>query len=396
MEGRTMIELKERRLDRAEILKRAAGLIPAFRERAAQCEKLRRLPDNSVADLIDTKLLRVCQPARFGGSEIDWSVLCEMSIEMARGDGSQAWVANVYAEHPYVVAMFADEVQHEVWDDNPDMLISASLLPVGGRVEKVDGGYRLTGKWPFASGVDHAGWAIVGEGGETEDGQRDHLLFLIPRADFTIADDWFTVGMTGTGSASVVLDGTFVPMHRTIRARDILAGTTPGARINTAPLFRMPLMGFAQSALAAVPVGAALGMVDDFRTFVRAKGKATSPAPGPIVGLELLQARFAESAAEIHAASLLLVETSRRNMNKLADGIALTDADAALTMRDTGYAMLLAKRASTRVFEATGAHGTYLSTPIQRGFRDVEVAGNHGSLAWDRSAMRYAQSAFKD
>jgi hypothetical protein len=83
-------------------------------------------------------------------------------------------------------------------------------------------------------------------------------------------------------------------------------------------------------------------------------------------------------------------------MNRLADGIALTDADAALTMRDSGYALLLAKRASTRVFEATGAHGTYLSTPIQRGFRDVEVAGNHGSLAWDRSAMRYAQSALKD
>jgi 3-hydroxy-9,10-secoandrosta-1,3,5(10)-triene-9,17-dione monooxygenase len=392
MEDRAMIELKERRLDRAEILKRAGSLIPAFRERAAHCEALRRVPDNSVADLIDTKLLRVCQPARFGGGELGWDILCEMSIEMARGDGSQAWVANVYAEHPYLVAMFEDRAQHEVWDDNADMLISASLLPVGGRVEKVDGGYRLTGKWPFASGVHHAGWAIVGEAGEAADGQRDHLLFLIPRADFAIDDDWFTVGMSGTGSASVVLDATFVPSHRTIRARDILAGTTPGARINKAPLYRMPLMGFAQTALAAVPIGTALGMVDDFKSFIRAKSKALPP----VLGLELLQARFAESAAELHAASMLLVEASRRNMDKLANGGALTDADAALTMRDSGYALLLAKRASARVFEATGAHGTYLSTPIQRGFRDVEVAGNHGSLAWDRSAMRYAQSALRD
>jgi 3-hydroxy-9,10-secoandrosta-1,3,5(10)-triene-9,17-dione monooxygenase len=392
MEERAMIESKERLLDRAEILKRAGGLIAPFRERSAHCERMRRVPDNTIADLIDTKLLRICQPARFGGSELGWDILCEMSIEMGRGDGSQAWVANVYAEHPYLIAMFEDEAQHEVWDDNPDMLISASLLPVGGRVEKVDGGYRLTGKWPFASGVHHAGWAIIGEGGETADGQRDHLLFLIPRANFAIDDDWFTVGMTGTGSASVVVDGTFVPSHRTIRAKDILAGTTPGARINKAPLFRMPLMGFAQTALAAVPIGAALGMVDDFKGIIRAKSKA----PPPITGLELLQARFAESAVEIHAASMLLVEASRRNMNKLADGATLSEADAAMTMRDSGYALLLAKRASRRVFEATGAHGTYLSTPIQRGFRDVEVAGNHGSLAWDRSAIRYAQSVFKD
>lgn len=387
-----MIELQARRLDRAEIVKRAGGLIPSFRERAAQGEKLRRVPDNTIADLIDTKLLRICQPARFGGSEVGWDILCEMSIEMARGDGSQAWVANVYAEHPYIVAMFQDDAQHEVWDDNPDILISASLLPVGGRTEKVDGGYRLTGKWPFASGIHHAGWAIIGEMAEVEDGERDHLLFLIPRKDFAIDDDWFTVGMSGTGSASVVLDATFVPSHRTIRAKDILAGMTPGSRLNNAPLYRMPLVGFAQTALAAVPIGTALGMVDDFKSLVRAKGKARPP----IAGLELLHARFAESAAEIHAASMLLVEASRRNMNKLADGVALTEADAAVTMRDSGYALLLAKRASTRVFEATGAHGTYLSTPIQRGFRDVEVAGNHGSLAWDRSAMRYAQATLKD
>jgi alkylation response protein AidB-like acyl-CoA dehydrogenase len=390
MEDRIMIELKERRLDRAEILKRAGRLIPAFRERAAQCEILRFVPDDTIADLIDTKLLRICQPARFGGSELGWEILCEMSIEMARGDGSQAWVANVYAEHPYIVAMFADEAQHEVWDDNGDVLIAASLLPVGGRVEKVDGGYRLSGKWPFASGIHHAGWAIVGEIGEIG-GQRDHLLHLIPREDFAIDDDWFTVGMTGTGSASVVLDGTFVPAHRVIQAADILAGTTPGARINKAPLYRMPVMGFAQTALAAVPIGVALSMVDDFKDFIRAKSKSSAPA----IELELLHARFSESAAEAHAASMLVVEASRRNMNKLAAGIALADEDAAQTMRDSGYALLLAKRASTRVFEATGAHGTYLSTPIQRGFRDVAVAGNHGSLAWDRSAMRYARAALK-
>jgi alkylation response protein AidB-like acyl-CoA dehydrogenase len=390
MEAR-MIELQERRLDRAEILKRAAAIVPALRERAARCEKLRRVPDETIADLIDSKLLRICQPARFGGAEHGWDMLVEMSIAMARGDGSQAWVANVYGEHPYIVGMFEDQAQHEVWDDNGDALIAASLLPLGNKTEKVDGGYRLTGKWPFASGIHHADWAIVGELGDVGDGNRDHLLFLVPKADFAIDDDWFTVGMTGTGSASVALDTKFVPAHRVIRGSDILAGTTPGAGVNMGPLYRMPLIGFAQTALAAVPIGVAIGMVDDFKNFIRGKSKG----PAPVAGMELLHARLSESAAEVHAASMLLVDASRRNMNRLADGVALVEADAATTMRDSGYALLLAKRAATRIFEATGAHGTYLSTPIQRSFRDVEVAGNHGSLAWERSALRYAQTALK-
>ena len=391
MEAR-VIELHELCLDRAEILKRAAALVPAMRERAAHCEELRRLPEETIADLIDSKLLRICQPARFGGAEQGWDTLVEMSIEMARGDGSQAWVANVYAEHPYIVGMFENQAQHEVWDDNRDTLICASLLPVGGRAERVDGGYRLTGKWPFASGVHHAHWAIIGELGDVGGGQRDHLLFLIPRANFAVDDDWFTVGMTGTGSASVVLDNAFVPAHRVIRGTDILAGATPGTRINTNPIYRMPLIGFAQTALAAVPIGVAIGMVDDFKHFIRGKSRG----PAPVLGIELLHARLSESSAEVHAASMLLLDASRRNMNKLADAVALVEADAATTMRDSGYALLLAKRAAARIFEATGAHGTNLSTPIQRGFRDVEVAGNHGSLTWERSALRYAQAALKN
>ena len=386
-----MIELQERRLDRTAILKRTAALVPALRERGARCETLRRVPDETIADLIDSKLLRICQPARFGGSEQGWDMLCEMSIEMAQGDGSQAWVANVYAEHPYLVAMFPDEAQHDVWRDDGDALIAASLLPVGGRVETVEGGYRLTGKWPYASGVFHARWAIIGEVGEVGNGRRDHLLFLVPRADFTIDDDWFTVGMAGTGSASVVLDRIFVPAHRSISGTDILAGATPGARTNVGALYRMPLMGFAQTGLAAVPVGIALGMVEDFKTHIRAKSRG----PAPVAGLELLQARLGESAAELHAATMLVVEAARRNMKKLAGGTALDDHDGALTMRDSGYALVLAKRAARRVFEATGAHGTHLSIAMQRGFRDIEVAGNHGSLAWDRSALRYAQAVLK-
>lgn len=368
------------RLDRAQVLERSGALVPVLRERAQAGEKLRRVPDETIADLIQSGLLRICQPARFGGSELGWDVLCESSIALARGDGSQAWVGNIYGEHPYIAALFEDEAQHELWDGDPDVLICASLIPQGNRAEKVPGGFRLTGRWSFASGVHHAKWIILGEipGGGTD--RADGFLFLVPSTQYRIDDDWHTVGMAGTGSASVVLEDVFVPAHRALAMRDINAGAAPGARRNTAPLYRMPVLGYAQLALAAVPIGAASGMVDDFAAFLRGR-----PAS------ELLHERLSEAAAETHAATLVLMDCARDIMARLTAGGTLGEADAARSGRDGAYAVRLARQAVTRLFEVTGGHGLYLSGPMQRAFRDVLGAAAHGSLGWQRPAVRYAQ-----
>lgn len=367
--------------DQAALLDRATALVPILRDRAAQGEKLRRVPDETIADLIDSKLLRICQPARFGGSELDWVAICEISIVLARGDCSQAWVANVYAEHAYLIALFADEAQQEVWAPNADTLVAASIVPHRNPIKRVSGGWRLSGRWSFASGLHHASWAVVANLIDGTDGRPDHLNFLIPAADYGIDDDWFTMGMAGTGSATIVLDEIFVPDHRAIANSDIMAGRAPGAEVNTGPLYRMPLLGFAQTALCSVPVGTALGMVGDFTANI---------GSGP--GGEIVSEQVSEAAAETRAATLLLFDSARRNMEKLNAGMTLGEADAALTLRDSAYAMRLAKCAATRLFELSGGRGQYLSAPIQRAFRDVQTCASHGSLNWPRSALRYARS----
>jgi alkylation response protein AidB-like acyl-CoA dehydrogenase len=374
------------RLNRTETLARARKLAPILREHAAQGEKLRRVPDNTVADLIDSGLLGLLRPARFGGSELSWDVLCEASIELGQGDGSQAWVANVYGHHPMFVALFEDAAQHDVWGPDPNALICASIVPPGNKVEAASGGFRLSGRWSFASGVHHAHWLILGDivGGDP----KDHRLFLLPRGDYGIDDDWHTLGMAGTGSASVVVDNAFVPAHRIVSMREINAGQAPGARINKAPLYRMPLLGFAQLALAAVPVGVALGMVGDFRRFVA--GRSDSAAAS---GVELLLERFAEAAAETRSAELLLIDTTRQNSVKLEAGLALDESDAARSVRDGGYAVMVSRRAAMRLFEVTGGRGLHLSQPLQRAFRDVLGASAHGSLGWQRNALAYARYA---
>ena len=374
-------------MTREDILARAAGLVPVLRERAAQAESLRRMPDETVADLVAAGLTRTSQPARFGGFELGWDVICEASMMLGRGDASQAWVANVYAEHAFMVALFPDQAQREVWDANPEALVSASISPVGNRVETVAGGHVLDGRWPFASGVDHSDWTIVGDLVREGDALPRHLFFLVPKADREVVDDWRTAGMVGTGSMSVNLKRLFVPAHRTLANDDVAAGAAPGAEINRHYLYRMPIFGFSNLALASVPVGVAEAMIDEFAGFV-ARRAARNPAPP---ALEALHIRLAEAAAEARAARLLILDIARANMEKLASGIRLDAADGTRGMQQGAYACVLARRAAARLFEASGAHGIYLSNVMQRAFRDIYASTVHAGLNWDRSALHYGQ-----
>lgn len=382
------------RLDPDQVRNLAEKLRPALRDRAAEGERLRRVPDRTIDDLVGSKLLRICQPARFGGGEQTWDALVEMGLALGPGDGSQAWVVMVYAAMAQMTALFEDQAQHDVWDKDPDAIIAGSLVPCGNRADKVDGGYRLSGKWQFASGVHHAAWTIVGEMADIGEGRREHLYWLVPAAEYRIDDDWHTAGLAGTGSASVVLDQVFVPKHRALCNRDVSIGQSPGTRVNRGPLYRMPLFGFAQQSLASVAIGVACGMVDDFRNHILARS-AARPGAAPAAGMELLGSRLAESAAGTRAASLLLTDAARNVMRRLDAGAALGESDAAHSLRDSGYAVMLAKRAATLMFEASGGQGVFLASPMQRAFRDVHAAANHASLGWDRSALRYGQFALR-
>ena len=166
--------------DLAALLEQAEGLIPVFQEHAAQGEKLRRMPDETIEALAPLGIVRMCQPARFGGSELDWRDLSEVTLVMARGDCSQAWVANIYAQHVYLVALFPDEAQQDVWGPTPGAHITASVVPHQNPIRQVSGGWRLTGRWSFASGAHHADWIAVANDIETPDGKPDYLYFLLP------------------------------------------------------------------------------------------------------------------------------------------------------------------------------------------------------------------------
>lgn len=370
-----------------QIVARARDLAPVLRSRSARAEELRRVPDETVADLVSAGLTRIVQPSRHGGFDMGWDVLCESSMALAKGCGSQGWVGNIFAEHNFLIGLFPDAAQQDAWGGNPDALASSSFIPRGNRVEAVDGGYALSGRWPFQSGVHHTGWSVVGELVPGDGGPPEHRFFLVPAEDRTIVDDWHTIGMAGTGSCTVALENAFVPAHRTLPNRLVVAGAAPGAELNTAPVFRMPMMGFSQLALASVVVGIADSMTDDFDDYVAERVSGSRLRPG----MEALPARLSESVAETRAARLLVLDAARANMEKLERGDRLDATDQAVSRRDGAFAVRLARRAAERLFEATGGHGVYTGGHMQRSYRDVLAAGAHAGLSWDAAAVGYGK-----
>jgi 3-hydroxy-9,10-secoandrosta-1,3,5(10)-triene-9,17-dione monooxygenase len=151
----------ERAAEAACFLAAIDALLPELRSRAAEVEQRGMVPNDIIRSLTAAGVFRALQPRQWGGWELDFATYYEGMIRLASACTSTGWVASVVGVHPWHAALFAPEAQHELWGDNPDAMMSTSLAPVG-QVERMDGGYRLTGRWPFSSGVDHCGWVVLG------------------------------------------------------------------------------------------------------------------------------------------------------------------------------------------------------------------------------------------
>src|SRR3954452_23428314 len=163
-----------------ELLARAEALVPVLRERANHTEELRRLPEETIEDLHRTGLFRILQPRRVGGSELPFRSIVELVSTIGKGDGSPAWVLATLAAHHWLLGMWPKEAQDEIWGQSPDNLIGSALIFPRGRARRVPGGYRVSGRWPFSSGVDPAAWNMLGAIMHDEDtGVAQPRIFLV-------------------------------------------------------------------------------------------------------------------------------------------------------------------------------------------------------------------------
>ncbi len=378
-----------------EILQRAEGLLPALRARAPEAEKLRRLPDATVRDLFATGMMRILQPKRYGGYEMDWAVHAEAARVIARACSSTAWVVSVVGAHAAILARMPKQCQDDVWGPNQDQIIATASARKDGTARKVDGGYVVTGTWRFASGVDHADWCMVPAPLEAnERGLHDapgFLRVLMPKGDYEIQDTWFVSGVKASGSKDVHCDEVFVPEYRAMDSRATFAPNPPGAAVNPEHyLYRMEFGPYFGASLLGPMLGAAEGAYADYRDITAVREGALFG--GKIAELVQVQQRLAESAAEIKAARLMYESNNRILHERGAAGVSMSATDLLEMNRDRAFVAKLLITAVTRLVRQMGAMGLYDDNPVQRHYRDLTAMGTQIAVNWDRNVTPFGKS----
>jgi alkylation response protein AidB-like acyl-CoA dehydrogenase len=380
--------MSENRPSPAELYRRADALIPFLANRAQRCEELRHCPPETIDDLEQAGLLQICRPARYGGYEYAWDVLSEVNRILARGCGSQAWVANVLNDHTQLVGAFPLEAQEEIWGKNPRIRTSASVAP-SGRAKRAPGGALLSGKFGFASGIDYADWLICGAFLE-EDGKSPAWWdFLVPKASVTVIDDWHVAGLAGTGSKSFVVDDVLIPPHRFqdhIHSDD---GTGPGTAINRASVFRTPRASVAALGFTALAVGIAEAFLATYLAHTRARnsrGLAVAEFGSTQIGL-------AKATGQIEGAAAHMTASLRHWVDRMEAGGQL-DAHEKLKARfEAAFIARQCLEAVEALFAASGGHAIFNDNPLQRQLRDLIAVCTHRGLYLDESGLNYGRSA---
>lgn len=367
-------------MTREEAVRRAQALAPGIRARAQRCEAERRVPLQSIEEFVGAGLGRLLLPRRWGGAELSHDAAFDVVLEIAAACGSTGWCCGFLNIHDWWMSCFPDEAQHDVWRDGPDVNLAAVIAPLCGRATIADGGYRLSGEWSWASGVDHCSWAIVTAMVPEADGRIEARCIAVPRADYRVKDTWFNVGLKGSGSKDIIIDDAFVPAHRSVLFSDLREGTTPGARANPGPLYRVPLVARNYS-LSAPALGIARGA---FREAIEGLRTRVATVSGARVGeLAPVQTRLAQAEVLLDAAELLM----RRNLDWVRAGDPIDLPTRARSAAASAQAVQMTCDAVDLLLRCGGSRGLFDDNPIQRAWRDVHAIASHFALNADASCQ---------
>lgn len=366
------------------LVSRARALAPMLSERAVATEREGRVSSEVIERLRADDLLRLTRPARYGGYELTPSQLFEVGFEIGRACGSTAWCAMIGNCNSWFASYFPLEAQEKIWGENPDALVVATAAPTG-QCERLDGGWRISGRWPFASNCDNSSWAIVSAMAPEVDGEgAGAAWFLVPMADLAIDHgSWRVSGLQGTGSKTLVAQSPiFVPDAHVVRFSAIVAGATPGGAIPGNRLADYAFSTFGAAALVAPLLGMAQGALDWFVEAMQTKVRLAIRPGAPITAAQspATQARVGAASAAIDAARALLRADLGQAECRIAEGQMLDVAERIRVRRALVFTAAQAVTAVNLLFEGAGASSVDLDTPIQRHWRDINAGARHVSL----------------
>jgi len=347
-------------------------------ERAPYAEQERRLAPDLVDELARAGLFRLLVPEAVGGSEASPVTMVESVEALARGDASAAWCVAVAATSGLLLAYLPEPAAATVFD-RPDVVLGGVFAPRG-RARIEGDGFRVSGRWPFASGSSHCDWLMGGCLVESPSGELltrpggmpDIRLMLAPASEVVIHDTWHVTGLRGTGSNDIEFDGLLIP-------RELTGSVFTEPPVQPGALYLFPLFGLLAVAIAAVALGNARGALDEL--IVLASEKTPTGSRRRLAERATVQAEVAEAEASLRAARAFLLDEVTRAWTLAGEhGEVAVSERLSLRLAAT-HAASAAARVVESVYRLGGGSVIYESSPLQRRFRDAHVATQHMLVA---------------
>lgn len=358
-----------------ELIARAKALAPRLAERAFEADREGRVSPEIIEAIADAGLYRVLQPRRWGGHEMDPRVFYSIQMALAEACMSTAWMYGVIGVHYWQLPLFPEQAQLDVWGENPATRIASTYMPTG-KAEKVEGGYRFSGRWGFSTGVEHCDWIFLGGLLPKKDGSGalEHTTFLLPKSDYRVEQNWDVLGLRATGSHDIVVENAFVPEHRTHRTNDHSDAGCPGRAANPGWLYRIPFTQVFQRAVSSACIGALDGAVASFRE--RAASHMGKHGNRMAEDVNAQQA-VTEAMMLTDQLRLVLLRNYARIVYCAKTGEKMPVEERLLQRAQAASVPKLCAQSVNELMRACAASGTYKTNPIERVYRDMAQGRTH-------------------
>ncbi|HET6470752.1 MAG TPA: hypothetical protein VFG38_02875 [Pseudomonadales bacterium] len=361
------------------LLDRVRAIVPLVASRARSAERERK-PDDDVIDALKaTGVFRSFVPKKFGGYEIGLDLFVDIGVAVAEACPSTGWITTFYMEHNWLLGFFDDELQAQIFGNQPYILAPGSVNPLAGQAVPKNGGYELSGHWKFATGIVHADWVLLSAMVPAEDKPVQRMCLVRP-SDVVVRDTWHVDGMIATGSRDIVVDALFVP------ERQLSLPTPPavGAGDKATYLMRLPVPPFLSLTAAIPALGAARRAVQLYRELIEARVLFATQKPQS--QRASAQIRLATAIADARAAEVVL-RAAAASIERHARGESrLTSVDQLELRLTIAHVVRDCRRILQHVMEGSGASAHYLDHELQRINRDVQMMSAHTVFDCDLAA----------
>ncbi len=376
-------------LGERELIDKLTSLVPMLSDHAAQAEQERKPVDSVMQAIEATGAYRWFVPKKYGGYEYSLRGFIEVGIALGEGCTSHAWVTTFCMEHNWLLALYDEPAQEDMFGSYPYIIAPGSLAP-NGRATPVDGGYRITGRWQWGTGVMHADWVMVGALTPVTGQDAPTLgMYLVPIDEAEVIDTWRIEGMVGTGSNDIAVNDVFVPGHRWVDLGKVRDGTSPGSRLHASPIYKMPMLPVLGLTATAPMVGAAKTAVRLFEE--RMQGRTVYGTTSKQGERALAQSRLAHAKCEIASIENQIMHVTAEVEDWGERGEPCPDLDRARLRVDLGHIVRRSRNVVRDVVEACGASAHFLDNPLQRILRDLNTGSCHTVFDLDVSTENYGR-----